>query len=109
MAIFKKKKQDNYWLYGIGGGVLEAVYCFFIAVLIQLLDSVMSGPAGVFNFLLVLLMLVFSAAISGLLIFGYPVLLVMKKKYLEAIFTVLLSVSTLIIIGLLIVILKVIF
>lgn len=109
MAILKRKKQENYWLYGIGGGVLEAIYCFFIAILIILLGRVMTGHFGVFNFLLMLLIFVFSAAVSSLLIFGYPIYLAIKKQYQEAIFTILLSIATLIIIGLLIVLVKLIF
>jgi len=109
MLLFKKKQNQNFWVYGIGGGVMEAIYCFFIAVLFRLMDNLISGPPSAFTLLLFLLIFVFSAAVSGLLIFGYPVFLITKKKYEEAIFTSLLSISTLIVISLCIVFIKVIF
>lgn len=102
MSIFPTKKEENFWLYGIGGGLFEAVYCFFISILMMSLAGSIPGPK-VFGFMLLLLVMVFSAAISGLLIFGYPLYLALKKQYQEAIFTVLLSIATLIILGFIII------
>lgn len=108
MSIFTKKKTDNYWQYGIGSGIFVAIYCFFIAVLMLLADGFFAGPT-VIGFLLLLIIMVLSAAVSGLLIFGYPLYLALQKQYQEAIFTLLLSITTLVIIGLIIIIIKLIF
>lgn len=108
MSIIFPKKKEDYRIYGLAGGIVEAIYCFFIATLVMSLNNVLAGPT-VFNFLLMLLIIVFSVAVSGILIFGYPLYLALKKQYQEAIFTVLISLVTLIILGLLIIIFKVIF
>lgn len=108
MSIFSPKKEESFWLYGIGGGLFEAAYCFFIAILMISLAGMIPGPE-VFSFLLLLLIMVFSAAISGILIFGYPLYLALKKQYQEAIFTALLSIATLIVLGLIIIFIYIIF
>lgn len=105
MSIFVHKKKENYWIYGIGAGILEVIYCFFIATLFMTTNNLFIQPS-VFIFLLFLLIMVFSVAVSGLLIFGYPLFLAFKKEYQQAIFTVLLSIATLIIVGLIIIIFR---
>ena len=109
MSIIFHKKKENYWVYGIGTGVIEAVYCFFIATLLMLANGLFAKSPTILSFLLLLLIMVFSVAVSGLLIFGYPMYLALRRNYQEAIFTVLVSIATLIIIGLLVIIIKIIF
>ncbi len=64
-----------------------AVYCLFISRLFDLLNHI-SGPdeegSMVVRAAFMLILLVFSAAVTGALVFGYPVWLAMNKKIKEA-------------------------
>ena len=69
-------------------GLLQAVgviiYCAIIASFFFFMAKSQANP-GFFGFFLMLLLLVFSAAITGSLVFGYPVYLaVVKNKIKEA-------------------------
>ena len=88
--------------YGLGGGILEIAYIAFVAWFIQSIDKFFTGTPESANIVLVLLLLVFSVAVSGLLIFGYPIYLVVQKKYKQAINSVMVSLLTLIIGGIII-------
>jgi uncharacterized membrane protein len=89
--------------FGFLGGILEATYCFLIASGLLILSNTMPQPkVPLVGFLLFLLLFVFSAAISGILVFGYPGYLVIQKRYQEALMTFLTTLVTIAIIGLLI-------
>jgi len=105
MAALFQKKQENYWMFGLSAALIEAVYCFFIAVLMNFLNTIIIGPGDIITFLLLLIIMVFSAALSGFLIFGYPIYLVFKKQYQEAIYTILISIVTLVIVALIVILL----
>ena len=94
--------SKNIVKYGLGGGVLEIVYVTLIAWFMQNVEKFISGPDSAVNIIFVLLLLVFSVTVSGLLIFGYPVYLVIQKNYKQAVDTVLVSLLTLVIGGLII-------
>jgi len=70
---------------GICGGLGEAIYCFLIALFFSLMEknSLVELPRT-FAPLFMLLLLVVSAAVSGLLVFGYPAYLAMQQKYKSA-------------------------
>ena len=69
-------------------GLLQAlgivVYCGLIAGLLILLSKTAITPAGFLGATLMLVLLVFSAAITGSIVFGYPVYLAWNKKIKEA-------------------------
>src|SRR3989339_1006630 len=98
----KNQSAKEILKFGLGGGILEVAYCSLIAWLINSLDHVFNGPPTPFNIIFVLLLLVFSVAISGVLIFGYPLYLAIQQKYQPAIVTVVTSLLTLILGGVLI-------
>jgi len=70
-------------------GFLEAlgvsIYCALIAGLFTLLEKFIAGP-GYLGVALMLILLVFSAAVCGFLIFGYPVYLILNKQTKKALF-----------------------
>lgn len=69
-------------------GLLQAlgvtVYCGLVSVFFWGMEKIFAEPPGVIAWILMLLLLVFSAAVTGLLVFGYPVYLTLNKKVKEA-------------------------
>jgi len=69
-------------------GLLQAlgivVYCGLIAGLLLLLGKTDVTPAGFLGATLMLILLVFSAAITGSIVFSYPAYLALNKKIKEA-------------------------
>lgn len=61
-----------------------AVYCALIVGIITGFEKT-GAPPGFFGPLLMLVLLVFSAAVTGSLVFGYPAYLALHKKFKEAI------------------------
>ena len=59
------------------------VYTSLVAFLIKAMENI-NSEGEIFNIVFVLTLLVFSAAISGLIVFGYPVFLVIQKKTKKA-------------------------
>ena len=87
--------------FGLLGGFIEALYCGFVVFLFWALEQ--SQPETVFpmgGFLLVLLLFVVSAGISGLLVFGYPLYLFLNKRFGEGLAAATTSLCTLGILGL---------
>jgi len=102
--MFKKQKiNDSVVLkFGFLGGVAEAAYVLLVASLLTMLDQLMpKSPEGIIAPLLILLLFVFSAAVSGILVFGYPVYLAFQKRFAEALMTVVTTLITMAIIGIL--------
>ena len=99
--MFKQKINDSAVMkFGFLGGIAEAVYVFLVVSLMQILDSSVSKPENpIVVGMLVLLLLVFSAAVSGILVFGYPAYLALQKKYAEALATVIVTLAVLAIVG----------
>ena len=73
--------------YGIGGGVAEIIYILLIALLFSNLEKLLPTPPAMFGFFFFLLLFVFSAAVSGFLVLGYPIYLALQKRFHEAIMT----------------------
>lgn len=59
------------------------VYVSLLTLLMVAMDGYASGPDNYSTMISVLLLLVFSAAVTGGLVFGYPALLVIKGKVKE--------------------------
>lgn len=82
-------KKLNISLIGLiqAAGVL--FYCFLIAGFINLLSGFSITPGSFIGPSIMLTLLVVSAAITGTIVFGYPVYLAIKNKIKEAIFLLL--------------------
>ena len=103
----KQKVNDSEVLkFGFLGGMAEAVYVFLVASVITVLDKVMAPPpTGLVGPMFVLLLLVFSAGVSGILVFGYPAFLALQNRFSEGLMTALTTLVTIAIIGILVFIL----
>jgi hypothetical protein len=101
--MFKKMGFDQSTVikFGLLGGLAEALYCLAVTGLISLMDNITRGiDFKILNFLLVLLLFVFSAGVSGILVFGYPAYLALQKRFIEAFLTAVISLLTLALVGL---------
>lgn len=69
-------------------GLLQAlgvtIYCFIISSLFRFFESSSIEPPSFLGPAFMLLLLVFSAAVTGGLVFGYPVYLAMNKEIKKA-------------------------
>jgi hypothetical protein len=69
-------------------GLLEAlgvvIYCSLIATMLNSFEKTFIAPPGILGLILMLVLLVFSAAITGSIVFGYPAYLALHKKFKEA-------------------------
>ena len=86
MLFKKKESKGKIAKWGIGAGFLECLYIFLVILIFNLIelsgkkmDSVLAG--GLF----MLLFFVISVLISGVLVLGRPVILVLDKKIMQAI------------------------
>jgi len=98
----KQKVNDSEVLkFGFLGGMAQSVYILLISLFIQILDKSTPPPypAQMWGPVLVLIMFVFSAGISAILMFGYPAYLAMQQSYAEALMTAVTSLLTLAMIG----------
>jgi len=98
---FRKKEEEittrKMTEVAIGAGTLEFIYIMLIGwFLFGTQDYVfgLNAPEGFF-FVLMLILLVISAAISGVLVMGYPAYLIYLKKIREGIFTLAVTLLTL--------------
>lgn len=80
--IFMKKLNPN--LIGLVQALGVVVYCGLVVGMLNLFGKVIFAPPGFFGSLLILVLLVFSAAVSGSIVFGYPAYLALNKKIREA-------------------------
>ena len=88
---------------GFLGGIGQALYCFIVVLFINTLDAAMPKSGNpIFGFLMFLLLFVFSAGISGLIVFGYPVYLAFQKRYVEALLTAVTTLVTIMIVFILV-------
>jgi uncharacterized membrane protein YbhN (UPF0104 family) len=69
-------------------GLLQALgvilYCALISGVLQIMGKTFVQPAIFFSSVVILTLLVFSAAVTGSIVFGYPAYLVLNKKIKEA-------------------------
>jgi len=96
--MFHLKKTDKSEVYkkGIAAGIAEIAYILLVVIVMISIDKFMEQKANMgMSMLTVLLLLVFSAAVSGLLVFGYPAFMALQKKYHQAVLTLLITLLTL--------------
>lgn len=92
MFNFKKTNKSELVEMGVLTGVVEGIYVTLVAWFMSSAESIFKGhtPDPIFGAMAILSLLVFSAAISGTLVFGYPAYFFLQKKYRES-FTVFIS------------------
>ncbi|MFA6215613.1 MAG: hypothetical protein WC768_03530 [Patescibacteria group bacterium] len=105
MAGKQKVNESEVLKFGFLGGIAQASYCFFVVVSLMVLQQAMPNLNSIAGSLLFLLIFVFSAAVSAVLVFGYPAYLAFKQRFAEALMTALTTLVTLMIIGILVFIL----
>ena len=103
MLKSKKVDESEVLKFGFLAGVAEAAYIMFVVLVIKLVgNTIPKADNDIAGALMFLLILVFSAAISGLLLFGYPIYLAIQKRFAESIMTIATTLVTLAIVGILV-------
>jgi len=99
--MFKKQKinESEVMKFGFSGGLAEAGYIFLVILVMTVLDKAMPSPPVIMAGFMVLSLFVFSAAVSGVLVLGYPAYLGFQKRYAEALMTLATTLVTMAIIG----------
>ena len=98
-----KVNESEVMRYGFLGGIGQALYCFLVVLFITMLDgAIPSNINPMFGFLMFLLLFVFSAGMSGVIVFGYPAYLAFQKQYLEALLTAVTTLVTIMIVFMLV-------
>ena len=98
----KKVDQAEVLKFGFFGGITQGTYILFVVLLIQYISTNFSdAELGIGGPVLFLSLFVFSAAVSGIFVFGYPIYLAMQKRYAEGLMTALTTLFTLAIIAIL--------
>ncbi len=70
----------NKSIIGLAQAVGVAVYCGMVGGFFWLAKNYFEEPAGFLGTVLMLVLLVFSVAVVGSIIFGYPIYLALNKK-----------------------------
>ena len=82
--MLKQLEREKAWKVGLCQALLVSLYCGLVAIFFNFVVQALPEP-GFYGFFLILTLLVFSAAVTGSLVFGYPVYLaVVNKKAKEA-------------------------
>lgn len=72
------------WFVGLLQALGVTIYCVLVSSFMFGAQKVFINPPAFWGIALMLLLLVFSAAITGALVFGYPVYLAMNKEIKKA-------------------------
>ncbi|MFA6271895.1 MAG: hypothetical protein WC693_02185 [Patescibacteria group bacterium] len=83
--MFELKGESSQVRSGILMGLLESLYVVAVALIMNNMSSMMINVAEIFTAGLMLMLLVFSASISGVLVFGLPIYLFVQKRVKDAI------------------------
>lgn len=86
--MFKRKHNIHPAIVGLLQTVGVTLYCSLISFFFVSMDKIQTDAPSVIGLLLILFIFVFSAAVCGLLVFGYPLFLAFNKKLKEALCTV---------------------
>ncbi len=68
------------YLIGLFQSLGVIIYCALLALFFTAMDSIMTSQEQVVVMAIMLVIFVFSAAVTGLAVFGYPAYLVFNKK-----------------------------
>lgn len=77
-------KQKSPMLIGLLQALGVTIYCLLMGTFFWNMDHYSNQPGSVVIIALILVLLVFSAALTGLMVFGYPAYLAMQKRIREA-------------------------
>ena len=80
----KKHKKFNPSTVGFLQALGAAAYCALVVFVILSFGKISAAPPGFLGSLFMLVLLVFSAAVTGSIVFGYPAYLALHKKISEA-------------------------
>lgn len=84
MAVFKALEKEKLSTIGLCQALLVSLYCGLVATFFYYMSQTSHEP-GFFGFFMMLVIFVFSAAVTGSLVFGYPAYLALvKHKVSEA-------------------------
>lgn len=81
-------------MWAIGAGCLEAIYIFLLVTIGTVLGNTIEHMSDIVGPVVFISTFVFSAAVSGLLIFGYPVYLLIQRQWKAAIRFSITSIAT---------------
>lgn len=73
-------KKINSSLIGLFQALGVVIYCALIAGVLNFLGKTFTAPMGFLGSVLILVLLVFSAAATGSILFGYPAYLFLRSK-----------------------------
>ena len=79
-----KIKKLSPSLIGLAQAIGVFVYCLLISLFFKFMESASIEPPQLFGIMVMLALLVVSAAITGLLVFGIPVYFVINKEVKKA-------------------------
>lgn len=83
--MFELKGESNQVRSGVLMGLLESLYVVVVALIMNNLSSMMINVEEIFAAGLMLMLLVFSASVSGALVFGLPIHLFVQRRVRDAI------------------------
>ena len=89
MCVFKALGKEKPTTIGLCQALGVTVYCGLVAVLFNYLTKAIPSGPGFFGFFFMLILLVFSAAVTGSVVFGYPVYLALAKNKIKEALTIL--------------------
>lgn len=96
-------KKLSFPLSGLLQALGVSVYIALVSTLMRFMESTMTDPPAMVGMMTILLLLVFSAGITGTLVFGYPAYLALQKQWKEAVLVVTYTFASLFLMGLLLV------
>ena len=76
-------KKCNPAIIGLIQAIGVVMYCVFIALIIGFLSRNFPQPPSIWGPAIMLTLLVFSAAVTGSIVFGYPAYLFLKEKKIK--------------------------
>jgi len=89
LCVFKALEREKLSTIGLCQALFVTVYCGLVALLFNYLTKAIPSGPGFFGFFFMLILLVFSAAVTGSVVFGYPVYLALAKNKIKEALTIL--------------------
>lgn len=77
--------KSNLSLIGFLQALGIVIYCALVGGLFLTFDKLSLAPPGFLGIILMLILLVFSAAVTGSIVFGYPAYLALNQRIREAV------------------------
>ena len=77
--MLKQLEKEKTWKIGLCQALLVALYYGLVATFFNYITHALPQP-GFYGFFLMLILLVFSAAVTGSLVFGYPAYLALAHR-----------------------------